>query len=65
MSYEEPKYPKFAEFLRQLTSLGIVAWLFFGGNPSITSVLWSFNIGLLIGALILLILAIKTYRAPF
>lgn len=65
MSYEEPKYPKFAEFLRQLTSLGIVAWLFFGGNPSITSVLWSFNTGLLIGTIILLILAIKTYRVPF
>ena len=47
MSYEEPKYPKLTEFLRQLVSFTILAWLFFGGNPSITSVLWSFNIGLL------------------
>lgn len=58
MSYEEPKYPKFTEFLRQLTSLGILAWLFFGGNPGITSVLWSFNIGLLIGVLVLFFLAL-------
>lgn len=65
MSYEEPKYPKFTEFLRQLTSLGILAWLFFGGNPSITSVLWSFNIGLLIGVLVLFFLAFWTYHKQF
>ena len=47
MSYEEPKYPKLTEFLRQLMSLVILAWLFFGGDASLASVLWSFNIGLL------------------
>lgn len=63
MSYEEPKYPKLAEFLRQFTSLMILVWLFFGGHAHIASVLWSFNIGLLIGTCILFILAFRSYTS--
>lgn len=65
MSYEEPKYPKLTEFLRQLMSLVILAWLFFGGDASLASVLWSFNIGLLFWVCLIVFFAFRIYTAPF